>query len=48
MTPEQFAAANAAVKKANTPAYQKFVHTYNLAKATNALGASSQSAPQGQ
>jgi hypothetical protein len=48
MTPEQFAAANAAVKKANTPAYQKFVHTYNLAKATNALGASSQSTPQGQ
>jgi hypothetical protein len=48
MTPEQFAAANAAVKKANTPAYQKFVHTYNLAKATNALGASSQPTPQGQ
>jgi len=48
MTPEQFAAANAAVKKANTPAYQKFVHTYNLAKATNALGASSQPASQGQ
>ena len=48
MTPEQFAAANAAVKKASTPAYQKFVRTYQLAKSTNALGASSQPASEGQ